>query len=402
MRVPDCADIVSAKNLWKIAIEFISRVDYELMEYNLKLAYIVYLLCKAEGVSKKKTTYMVFMACFNDIGKHHIAKEGSSAAIETYLFLKYFSPIKDYAEITLDNYNSKKSYKGKQSLFYICRKYTTNLVEQNDKDQAFACLARPDFEEKDYKKLYKVISRNNLTYELNSAHYKTVVYTLISTMMFKGKERDELINMLSSLFEMYSIQTLYHSKITASVAYLLAKNMHISHSDRAKVYVAGLCHDLGKVQIPLEILEKAGKLTDEEYGVMKTHVIHTKEILAHNLDFDIIEIAARHHEKLDGSGYPNHIDGDHLTKCQKVLQVADIISALMGKRSYKASWSAEKTIEILNSEVDNKRLDKNVVECFIDNQNKIIKVSKKLMDEADKKYEKINRERDYLIRKNNR
>ena len=397
MRMPNCTDIVSTKNLWKIAIEFISCVDNDLMEYNLKLAYIVYLLCKAEGVSAKNTKRMVFLACFNDIGKLNVANTNSNATVETYLFLKYFSPLKEFAEVLVDNSNRRKIRNSKR--FYICRKYTTNLVEQNDKDQAFFCLDKRDYDPYDFKKLYKVVTKNDLKYELNSMHYKTIIYNLISSMIFKSKERDELIAMLSSLFEMYSVQTLYHSKITALIAYTIAKKMHVGKIDCAKTYIAALCHDLGKVMIPLEILEKPGKLTDDEYLVMKKHVTYTRELLSHNMDFDIIEIAARHHEKIDGSGYPNHVDGDHMTKCQKVLQVSDIISALLAKRSYKEAWSLEKTMSILESEVKNKHIDGTALETFKENQRKILKLSENYTQKADKVYAKIEKERDYLINK---
>ena len=73
------------------------------------------------------------------------------------------------------------------------------------------------------------------------------------------------------------------------------------------------------------------------------------------MDYDVIEIAYRHHERIDGSGYPNKIDGEHLTLDQKILQVADVISALVAKRSYKEAWSIEKTIAILDENVNNNK-----------------------------------------------
>ena len=85
-----------------------------------------------------------------------------------------------------------------------------------------------------------------------------------------------------------------------------------------------------------------------------------------------------------------------MTIDQKILQVADIISALMAKRSYKEAWSAKKTISILDEMVDGNKLDKSVVDCFKNNQDKIIKTSEKLMTQAEKIYEKINKEREEL------
>ena len=114
------------------------------------------------------------------------------------------------------------------------------------------------------------------------------------------------------------------------------------------------------------------------------------------MDYDIIEIAYRHHEKLDGSGYPNKYKDSQMTIDQKILQVSDIISALMAKRSYKEAWSAKKTIGILDDMVKENKLDASVVSCFKNNQEKIIKTSEKLMTQAEKIYEKINKEREEL------
>lgn len=400
MRLPDCTDIVSTKNLWEIAIEFLTRVDNNLIEYNLKFAYIVYLLCKKEHLSSKITNKMILLACFNDIGKLHIRKNNSTASIETYLFLKYFSPIKDFASILIDREHKKNIRDGKR--FRLCKDYTNYLVKQNDKDQAFLCLEKKKYEQIDYKTLEKIVSKENLEYELNSMHYKNVIYSLISSMMFKSKEQVELMTLCSTLFEMYSIQTLYHSKLTAMVGYMIAKYSKIDLTTCDKIYLAGLVHDLGKVQIPLDILEKPSKLSDEEFLIMKKHVKYTREILSHNMDFDIIEIACRHHERLDGYGYPNHIDKFHLTFPQKILQVADVISALIAKRSYKEAWSIDKTLEVLDENINENKLSKEVIDVFKKHLNKIIKVSQRYVERADKVYDKVNAERNILMEKLNK
>ena len=218
-------------------------------------------------------------------------------------------------------------------------------------------------------------------------------------MFFGLKERTKFIIMLSSLFEMYSLQTLSHSQVTAYIAYSLAKKMKLKSSNQKKIYVAGLVHDLGKVSVPLSILEKPDKLTDQEYNKMKKHVTYTKEILDGKMDFDIVEIAYRHHERIDGKGYPNKVKGENMTIDQKILQVADVISALSAKRSYKEAWSIEKTISILEENVERGQMEKSIVDCFKENQEKIMKESTKLMNDTEKIYLKINKERELLSNK---
>jgi len=400
MREPSCTAIVPAKNLWEIAIDFISKIDEKQMEFNLKYAYFTYKLCKLEHVPGRITKKLVFLSCFNEVGKLYSNEKSSDTKIETYLFLKYFSPLKNYADVLLyENKKMKLSASYSDGLrLALSKKYTKYLFELNDKDAALDKIMeeKKNYQYLDIMALNNIVHKTDIFYEINSIHYKTVIYKYISSMIFGRSERIKFFTMLSSLFEMYSAQTLYHSKLTAIIAYKIARLMKINNIRSKKIYVAGLSHDLGKVCIPLKILEKPDKLTDREYSTMKKHVTFTKEILKNKMDYDIIEIAYRHHEKLDGSGYPSKLKGDQMTIDQKILQVADIISALMAKRSYKEAWSAKKTISILDEMVDGNKLDKSVVDCFKNNQDKIIKTSEKLMTQAEKIYEKINKEREEL------
>lgn len=97
-------------------------------------------------------------------------------------------------------------------------------------------------------------------------------------------------------------------------------------------------HDVGKIGIPLSILEKPGKLDDEEMKVMRTHVELTEDILEGCIEPVLLQAAARHHEKLDGSGYPRGLHAAELSMPDRIIAVADIVSALVYTRA-AARWS---------------------------------------------------------------
>ena len=404
MREPNCRNIVPVNDLWQVAIDFIGRIDRKQIEYNIKLAYVVYRVCRLEEFPNKIVKNMVFLSCFNDSGKLSRRKDGGDTAIETYLFLKYFSPVKGFAEVLLHNVNATKKlgidFYGRT--FAMCKKYVKYLNELNDKDAAYRKLMvdPKDYRPKDIIAITRLVMKTDILYEINSMHYKTVVYKFISKMIFGFRERNQFITMLASLFEMYNKTTLAHSKATAIIAYRLSGLLKVKGTRRKKIYIAGLCHDLGKVSIPLKILDKPDKLTDNEYRVMKRHVIYTKEILYGKMDYDIVEIAYRHHERLDGTGYPNKVKGEHMTIDQKILQVADVISALIAKRSYKEAWDISVVIDILDQNVKDNKLDKDVVEVFKANQEIVLKDANTVIETANKKYEKIERERYQLFKEN--
>ena len=398
MREPNCTRIVPSKNLWELAIDFMSNVDEKLMEFNLKYAYITYSISKIKRLKKRIISDLVFLSCFNDVGRLYEGEKVASSKIETYLFLKYFSPIKAYDAIIYETKNKMSLTYEVGNMLKMCMKFTDYILKFNNIEEAYKEIEKEkkNYSFFDFMALTKLVNKTDIIYEINSMHYKTIVYKHISRSLFSSIEKNKFFAMLSSLFEMYSPQTLYHSKTTAIISYTLARKMKIKKSRCKKIYVAGLCHDLGKVSIPLKILEKPDKLTDREYSIMKKHVEYTKDILKHKMDYDIIEIAYRHHEKLDGSGYPNKITASSLTVDQKILQVADIISALLVKRSYKEAWNVDKTISILNEMKEENKLDRDVIDTFIKYQDKIIKTNNKLMAQADKLYEKINVEREEL------
>lgn len=388
MKTPNCRNIVSADKLWNIAIEFIGRIDNNQKEYNLKLAYIVYKFSKISVTSPEITKNLVFLSCFYNVGK--LNSDYEDTEFRTYLFLKYFSPLKDFSEILL--LNSRLPIAGN---FRICQSFTDNYIRYNDKNVALEeTLKEKDrYNFVDINNLKKLIKNTDFEYEFNSCHYKTAVYQVISTMIFNLNEKNNFFNMLSSLFEMYSYETLNHSKTTAAIAYLLAENLKVAPRRCKIIYVAGLCHDLGKVDIPLDILEKQGKLTDEEFETMKMHVTYTKEILDQKIDYEIVELAYRHHERLNGSGYPRHLTHDQMTLDQEIIQVSDVISALLMKRSYKEEFSWDNCIQILEKQVEEGKLNSTVVKCLKDSKDGIIEIITDTLKESDVIYAEIEKEK---------
>ena len=114
---------------------------------------------------------------------------------------------------------------------------------------------------------------------------------------------------------------------------------------------AGLLHDIGKIGIREDILNKPGKLDDEEYAIMKTHVENSVGIIRHlpSLDY-VIPAVLSHHERYDGRGYPRGLAGENIPLMGRMLCVADSFDAMVSKRSYKNAMSIDKALEIIERE----------------------------------------------------
>ena len=179
-------------------------------------------------------------------------------------------------------------------------------------------------------------------------------------------------NVLKDLADLFAKIIDYKSEFTSrhslGVARTASKISEIMGYDKVicdKMYLAGTLHDVGKIAIGNEILEKPARLTDEEFAKMKNHAGYTYMILSKVDGFEEIrDIAAFHHERLDGSGYPFGKRADELTTLQRIMACADIYQALTEKRPYKDGMDHDKACEILKYMADKNWIDKNITEVI--------------------------------------
>ena len=165
------------------------------------------------------------------------------------------------------------------------------------------------------------------------------------------------------------------------------------------VICAAMLHDLGKIGIPVEILEFPGKLSPQAMRVMRTHVDLTEHILGTNVSARVRDIALRHHEKLDGSGYPRGLNAESLDMPQRIVAVADIISALTGTRSYKDAFSKEKTVFILEDMAEKGLIDSVIVSMFVENYDTIMGAVRQRSQPILDKYHEMQRQYQVLERR---
>ncbi len=176
---------------------------------------------------------------------------------------------------------------------------------------------------------------------------------------------DNICQAFAEVIDAKSPFTYRHSTGVAEASMDIARWFGMKPRDLKLLRRAALLHDLGKLSVPNMILEKPGKLTDEEWIVVKKHPYYTLEILRRIPGFEALgEEAAAHHEKLDGSGYWRGLAAEQLSTFARILAVADIFDALRAKRPYRDSTPLDKTFSILRAEAP-RALDLPCIEALI-------------------------------------
>ena len=198
------------------------------------------------------------------------------------------------------------------------------------------------------------------------------------------KERElEALLLLGRASEYKDKDTASHILRVGKYSAMIMESLGGSDEDKELMLYSAPLHDVGKIGIADNILNKSSKLTVEEYNIMKTHTTKGYEILSGTkskyLEAGAI-IALSHHEKYDGSGYPNGLKGDSIPLYGRIVAVADVFDALISQRVYKSSWTLEQTVDYLKSQ-SGIHFDPVIVEKFLEKIDEAADIFKSLMPE---------------------
>jgi putative nucleotidyltransferase with HDIG domain len=160
--------------------------------------------------------------------------------------------------------------------------------------------------------------------------------------------------------------TYMHSVAVCALMIALGKQLGLAGGDLKEVGLAGLLHDVGKMMIPDEVLNKPGKLTDEEFEIIKGHPLKGWEILqgSPEITATALDVCLHHHERMDGKGYPDKLAGDKLTLFARMGTICDVYDALTSNRCYKNGWEPADTIRKM-AEWKVGHFDERVFQAFV-------------------------------------
>lgn len=165
------------------------------------------------------------------------------------------------------------------------------------------------------------------------------------------KNFDNYVNSLMALMTYYDTSTTSHSLEIEVIAGALGRQFDLDSFDLVGLMYGACLHDIGKTTLKQDIIAKPGKLTDEEYELVKTHTTIGHTILSnYPTPWDLEQYALHHHERLDGTGYPHKLKEEQITLPIRILHVADVTEALYANRVYRKGWEFNKVLDYLYKE----------------------------------------------------
>jgi HD-GYP domain-containing protein (c-di-GMP phosphodiesterase class II) len=374
------------------AIDMISPL---IVNHHKRVAYISYKIATELGLPRDRKNNLLLASLLHDCGALHYRErlnllkfdfssstnERNSHAYRGWLLLKNSKFLRVAAEIikhhhiywngvdTLDECNKKvpiESY-----ILHLADRI--DILLQKDKDilsqvsiieKTIISLPEKIFVPEIVEAYINVSKNDYFWFDLTTPFLDSIIKSSIS-MDLEILDEKEIISICQILHEIIDLRSSYtanHSTSVANFAMLLSKKFKFEEKMSERIYIAGLLHDLGKLSVPSEILNKTGSLTNEEYNIIKKHTYFTYRILETIPNFQIISNwASYHHEKLDGSGYPFGVGSNILDLGSRIISVSDVFSALTEDRPYRDRLSIKTSFNILDEMVKLNYLDGDVV-----------------------------------------
>jgi HD-GYP domain-containing protein (c-di-GMP phosphodiesterase class II) len=196
----------------------------------------------------------------------------------------------------------------------------------------------------------------------------TFISSEVTKQLFEIKrQKTELIMALAKSLDSRDTYTGNHSEDVANYSSLIAKEMGLSKTQCASIFIGGLLHDIGKIGIPESILTKESALTAKEYEIIKQHPLIGYETIKHVTFLkkdEILDMVLHHHERYDGKGYPHRLKGEEIPLSSRILAIADSFDAMTSKRNYRNALDLEAVMVEFTSN-KGKQFDPIIVDIFL-------------------------------------
>lgn len=383
---------LSLLNIVLAISEAVDMVDPVLADHHSRVAYIVSRLAATLGLPDTDQRLLALAGAIHDIGILSTAESQELVKFEIgirpdhseigYLFLKPFAPLAGVGELIRDHHVYWQAGAGEafcghsvplySHLIHLADRISVLIDPQQEVltqvgpiRERIAEQSGRMFLPRFVEAFLDISDREIFWLEAVSPNVEWHTAQGRDLISLDGSQFMELARLFCHIVDFKSPFTAAHSSGVAACTGLLGRLTGLSDSECIRLTTAGYLHDIGKLSVPLEILEKPGVLDEHEIAVIRHHSYETYKILRRiGVDENTRNWSAYHHERLDGSGYPFHLSAPQLTPGCRIMTVADVFTALVEDRPYRRGMSRQETLPILQHMVTCGWLDGDLVQTL--------------------------------------
>ncbi len=395
---------ISLYKVVKALSEAMDLISNTVTGHHKKVAYISLKLAQKLNLSREEKKKIVLAALMHDIGVFHLNQRFSDLTFDKrdnfhaevgYLMLNDKFPVKEIPEIIRYHHQEWRLDNDHvlSSIIYLADRIT--VLTNTDREiltsvprikRVIKNYIRRRFWPEAVDAFLQLAEKEYFWLDLTSVDYINNFiesYSYLYEDKINISEIYEISKIYGHLIDFRSPFTATHTEGVASIAQALASSQGFSDTELEHIKIAGYLHDLGKLAVPVNILEKPGKLNKREWGIMRTHTYYTYQVLSQIEEFkEINEWASYHHEKLTGEGYPFHLKGEDLSLGSRIMSVADIFTAITENRPYRKGMEKEKAKKILSRLADDYIIDEKITSYLLDNLDYYMALRETIQQEA--------------------
>lgn len=402
-------EYITSRNMINLIYETMRVMNIGVAHHSMRVSYIMAKLLEYRGVYEKyEIADFMILTMMHDIGAYktddvrkqltYEAKKPLPHSVYGYLFLKYLSPFEERSKMILYHH---MDYTKTKDLDYRYRFELEALKVAEMMDiwykafgDKFECsmmrkYSGTKFDPEVISLLENVLEKEDFFGKLKDGSFKDEFDEYLDYVLLSDGEKERYLKMLMYFTGLRNETMVSETIATIFVSRELGRKLKLSENDKNEIYYASLLHDIGMLAIPSQLVDAPRNLNDEEKNLIKTHVEIMEKMLEGKISKSIIAIAAAHHERFDGSGYPKALKGSVMSNKDAILQLSEYVVNAMEEKPYRRAYTKDEIIESINLGIISGRYDGIVADTFMKNYDDIMELASDKAKAALVTYQKL-------------
>ncbi|MDE6619810.1 MAG: HD domain-containing protein [Lachnospiraceae bacterium] len=395
-------EYITSRNMVDLIYETIRLMDKTMAHHSMRVSYIMSKMLETQGTYEKyEIADFMVLALLHDIGANRTddvrkpltfeAKNPMSHSVYGYLFMRYLSPLEEQSKMILYHHMDYSKTKDMDYKYQFELEVLKVAEVMDIWQRSFGAkfdyrlidkYSGTKYDPRVCQLLAKTVEEHDIFTRIRDASYKEAYSESLEYVLLSDVEKEKYLKMLMYCIGLKNEQMVSETVATIYVCRELGRKLKLSELDKNEVYYAALLHDIGMLAIPSGLLDAPRAFSDEEKNLIKTHVDIMEKTLENKLSKEIIRIAAGHHERFDGSGYPRGLKASVMGQKEAILQISEQVVNAMEAKPYREAHTKEEIVDELNNGIISGKYEGIVADTFLKHYDEIMDKAKQKADMA--------------------